>query len=208
MYLMNQNIEAKPKKRELTDRQYIAQQRRIDYRLPNIGFDFKQKLMQSYRDHLHHFDEHIQYAVTLQTNFVPAERPSQREWQFKVLKENFTYFANRLNAKIYKNGFKRKPDELSLLIIPVIQGALFSPYGTRTLHYHVALGNVPPSYSEESLNRLIKGIWKTCAVARDDVLTKPAGPGWQDYITAEVDEGHIECVDYDNWNVPIKALSH
>lgn len=204
---MNQILEAKPKKRALTDRQYIAQQKRIDYRLPDVNFEFRQKLMNGYCHHLHAFDAHIQYAVTLQTNFVPAERPTQREWQFKVLKENFRYFSNRLNYTIYRNGYKRKPDQFSLLILPVIQGALFSPYGLRTLHYHVALGNVPNTYSAERLNALIKDIWKAIAVARDDVLTKPAGPGWQDYMTAEVDEGHIECVDYDNWSVPYKALS-
>jgi len=44
-------------------------------------------------------------------------------------------------------------------------------------------------------------------VARDDTDTRPADPGWQTYITGEVEQGHIASIDYDNWHVPHEVLS-
>ena len=204
---MKLDLANRPNPRPMTGAQLNARRNRMARSMPSVSYDARRSIIASYCDHLHDHDHLIQYAVTLQTNLIPAETPRQLEWQFGVLKENFRHFCNRLNQDVYGNGHKRKPDQFSLLILPVIQGALFSPYGARTLHYHLALGNVPAELDFKTLSTLIRRNWKTVRVARDDTDTRPADPGWQTYITREVEQGHIASIDYDNWHVPHEVLS-
>ena len=161
---MKLDLANRPNPRPMTGAQLNARRNRMARSMPNVSYDARQSIIASYCDHLHDHDHLIQYAVTLQTNLIPAETPRQLEWQLSLLKENFRHFCNRLNQDVYGNGHKRKPEQFSLLILPVIQGALFSPYGARTLHYHLALGNVPAELDFKTLSTLIRRNWKTVRV--------------------------------------------
>jgi hypothetical protein len=159
-------------------------------------------LINAYRNAICRYGPHVQFAVTLHSKFVPGEPRSLLAWQTKQLVQQFHHVSNRVNAAIYGKGYKRNPDQHRLMMIPVIQGSAFDPLGRRTLHYHLALGNVPEHLASEHVHEIFRNAWKTVPAAQDNVLTKPADPGWQTYITGEMDDGIVDYVDIDNWFIP------
>lgn len=161
-------------------------------------------LIAAHRNMVHRYGSFVQFGVTLQSNFIPGETDGHLEWQISRMKEHFRHVCNRVNGAIYGNGFKRKPDQYRLMILPVIQGTTFSPFGERTLHYHIGIGNVPDQYSSHELRMLFREGWAMSPAARDDVDVKPADPGWTCYITGEMEDGVVAHMDIDNWFVPTK----
>lgn len=153
---------------------------------------------------VHRYGPFVQFGVTLQSNFIPGETVGHLEWQISRMKEHFRHVCNRVNGAIYGNGFKRKPDQYRLMMLPIIQGTPFSPFGERTLHYHIGLGNVPDEYGSQELCQLFREGWTISPAARDDVDVKPADPGWTCYITGEMEDGVVAHMDIDNWFVPTK----
>lgn len=159
-------------------------------------------LISAHRNAIRRYGPHVRFAITLHSKFVPGETRSLLAWQTKQLVQQFHHVSNRANAAIYGKGYKRNPDQHRLMMIPIIQGSGFDPLGRRTLHYHVALGNVPAYLGSEDVQLIFRSAWRTVPAAQDNVDTKPADPGWQNYITEEMDGGIVEYVDIDNWFIP------
>jgi hypothetical protein len=174
------------------------------YNLPSCLPEQRQSLIAAFRNLVHRYGPVVQFGVTLQSNFIAGETENHLGWQISRMKEHFRNVSNRVNRAIYGNGFKRKPNEYRLMMLPVIQGAQFSPFGKRTLHYHVGLGNVPAEHSSQSLRQLFRESWTMSTAARDDIDIRPADPNWPCYITGEMDDGVVAYLDIDNWYVPAK----
>jgi hypothetical protein len=127
--------------------------------------------------------DHVQYAVTLQTKLVVKRDRDLSEKQRISIEDDFRIFAKRLQREVYGMGHRRKPQKFSLMLLPILEGSLFSPEGLRTLHYHIGIGNVPA-----------------------DIDIKPGNQGWMSYITKEVEQGNVNCCDWLNAFVPEIAL--
>lgn len=148
----------------------------------------------------------IKVSMTLQTRLVVKRNKSLAEQQWINLQEDFHRFSSRLNYRFFGNGNRRKPHQFSLLVMPVIEGRLFSPEGHRTLHYHVGLGNLPEDQSLIGLRNIIHQEWAKTSFGMMDIEILPANTGWLHYITKEAGIGNIECVDWRNMFVPRAAL--
>jgi hypothetical protein len=196
--------EAQTQNRHIAGYRENARQQRRAYNLPSCTPEQRNALIAAFRNMVHRYGSFVQFGVTLQSNFIPGETNGYLDWQISRMKEQFRHVCNRVNGAIYGNGFKRKPDQYRLMMLPVIQGTPFSPFGKRTLHYHMGLGNVPDEYGSQALRQLFRESWTMSPAARDDVDVKPADPGWTCYITGEMEDGVVAHLDIDNWFVPSK----
>ena len=159
------------------------------------AFDF-------YLDH----SPRVQYAVTLQTKLVVKRGKDISEKQRISLDEDFRVFAKRLQRDVYGMAHRRKPQKFSLLLLPILEGGIFSPEGLRTLHYHVGVGNVPADMDITKLRKSIFNHWAKSAYGQMDIQIKPSNEGWMAYITKELDQGNLQCCDWLNAWVPEVAL--
>ena len=122
------------------------------------------------------------------------------------LEDDFRVFAKRLQREVYGMAHRRKPNKFSLMLLPSLEGSMFSPEGRRTLHYHVAIGNVPADMSADKLRKTIWDQWAKSAYGQMDIKFKPANEGWLSYITKEMEHGNTRCCDWGNTFVPECAL--
>ena len=149
---------------------------------------------------------HVQLAMTLQTECVIKSNPKAAELQICDIENQYRYFAKRLNYAFYKKGYKRSPDLHSLLMLPTLEGRGFSPDGDKTLHYHVAVGNLPAGLDLMRFKTLVRQLWVGTHYVKDDVVITPADEGWIEYITKELRGGNIACIDWPNATIPYDAL--
>lgn len=149
---------------------------------------------------------HIKWAVTLQTNLIPATTAKDRENQMISVSNGFVNFASRLNYKYYGKVSRRKPERYSLLLLPIVEGWLFSSHGERTLHIHVGVGNIPSGYKHSELRREIREAWLKIPVARDDTDMRPADSGFLDYIIKDLEKGCYEGFDLRSASIPHEVL--
>gem|GEM_PF-1184663 len=149
----------------------------------------------------------VRLALTLQTRLVVRRGAHLSEQQWIDLQEDFHRFLSRLNYRIFGNLNRRKPTRYSLLSLPVIEGRQFSPEGRRTLHYHVAFGNIPSQNSIYKFLDLVHEEWAQTKYGKMDIVVTPMDVGWLDYITKELETGNVECVDWRNTLAPRHVLS-
>ena len=150
---------------------------------------------------------HVKLGITLQTKCVIKTNPKAAEAQIFEIENEYRYFSNRLNYALYKKGSKRAPQLNTLLMLPTLEGRGFSPYGDRTLHYHVAVGNLPAGLDVLKFRNLVRDLWTKTKVGTDDVQVAPADDEWTTYITKELSCGNVECIDWPNASVPYEALN-
>ena len=165
-----------------------------------------QRQIEEVKKHYGQLSPYVQFAITLQTTLIVRRGAFEAEKQRIMLQEEFNHFRKRLNYYFFKKGNYRNPQINSLLILPVIEGSGFSPEGKRTLHYHVGLGNVPNHINDIELQKIIRDIWLKVKYSQDKIDLQPADPGWADYITKEVEQGNIDCIDWRNACIPHEAL--
>jgi hypothetical protein len=158
------------------------------------------------RKKLFPLSHHIKWAVTLQTNLIPAKYSLQREKQSEALAKDFRWFANRMNYYYYGKASRSKPETFSLLLLPIVEGWKFSPNGVKTLHFHVGVGNIPSGMKHGELRNKICEAWLTTANARDDIDMRPADSGFIDYIIKDLEDGCYEGFDLRSASIPYQAL--
>jgi hypothetical protein len=166
----------------------------------------KQRQMDAIFDFYVEHSPHVEYAVTLQTKLVVKRERDLSEKQRISLEDDFRIFAKRLQRDVYGMAHRRKPQKFSLMLLPTIEGSLFSPEGLRTLHYHVGIGNVPADMDMNKLRKSIFEHWAKTAYGQMDINIKPGNEGWISYITKEVEQGNTRCCDWQNAYVPGIAL--
>ena len=160
------------------------------------------KIMDSIFDFYLKYSSAVQYAVTFQTKLVINRDQYLGEQQMISISTDFSDFAKRVNRAVFGQANRRKPEIYSLLMLPTLEGSGFCPDGTRTLHYHVGVGNVPSHISEEKLRTIMFCEWSKTRLGQRDIKIMPGDEGWMGYITKEVDGGNIKCCDYANAYVP------
>jgi hypothetical protein len=117
------------------------------------------------------------------------------------------YFIRRLACKAYGNGaIRKKKHILHPTLITTIEGTLDNYSKNKTIHIHIALGNILTKQSkiktEEQLKQIIKECWIATEIGVEDIDIKNLhSERWLDYITKELYEGNIECVDWTNTHI-------
>lgn len=145
----------------------------------------------------------FQYMVTLQTKIKPAEKPILREYQVINLSQQFRHFRNRLNCRLFGLRATRKPKIYCALTMPIIEGFDKSEVGFHTLHYHVALGNIPEHISKDELLEWMKDTWRRTKYGKADVDIKVMRDDHKTYIAKEVVKNAGCGVDWLNVSIPL-----
>lgn len=148
----------------------------------------------------------MQYMVTLQTKLKPTDKADIRQVQVMNLSAELRHFLNRLNSELFGARATRKPSVYCVLSVPIIEGFDKSSYGFHTLHYHVALGNIPDHVSQEMLEKWMRDAWRRTKYGKSDIDVKVMRDDHKTYITKEVLKNEGEGVDWLNLSIPIVSL--
>jgi len=148
----------------------------------------------------------LQYMITLQTKLRPAEKRVLQEYQVMNLSAEFRHFSNRLNCELFGMRFTRKPKTFCVLSVPIIEGFGKSAHGFHTLHYHVAMGNIPEHFNEDALEKWMKDAWPKTKYGTSDIDVKVVRDDHKTYITKEVLKNEGEAIDWLNVSIPIITL--
>ena len=171
------------------------------------------QLQSASKDYLYLYAPHCTHALTLQMK-LPTLNASKARMSILLERARRTVrqFNRRIAVAANGNGATRKPNLYHPLIITTIEGTQNTYDRNRTLHAHIALGNVLTPQSkiktEAQLRQTIKDEWlKTTHGINDIVIEKMHSDGWINYITKEMQNGNMECVDWQNCHIPYAALS-
>ncbi len=171
-----------------------------------------QKLITATLKFLNIYAPYCTHALTLQTN-ISTYNVTKAKMQLlnEIAIRNTRYFVRRLATTAYGNGATRKTHTLHPLVISSIEGTLNNYDKNKTLHTHIALGNIltPQSHikTEEQLIKTIKTNWLATEIGVADIVIKKINSNdWINYITKELYEGNVDCVDWTNTHIPYKAL--
>lgn len=150
--------------------------------------------------------QHCSYAVTLQTVLsTHAVKPAQMDRHFEAVRQSLHQLRMRTNRALTGNGWRRNPAYLPIFV-PVIEGTLNTYDRNRTLHIHLAVGNLPARLTETELYATYRGCWLASKCAADDVvlaaLDTERRAGWLGYLTKEQRAGRTDTVDYYNTQIP------
>ena len=146
----------------------------------------------------------FQYAVTLHTRYRRLSSNVALELSADRTSHDFKFFANRLNYLIFKNAYKRDPENNRLLIVPCLDGMTFAANSGKTLHYHVGIGNVPETITIDLLEALVMKAWSKVQSARKNIDVRPCDPLWIFYSKKEAVMGNKMSIDWVNVSSPIR----
>ena len=146
----------------------------------------------------------FQYALTLHTKYSRSSSNVAVELNADKASQDFKFFANRLNYLIFKNAYKRDPENNRLLIVPCMDGLTFAAGSGKTLHYHVGIGNVPETITKEQLEALVLMAWSKVQSARKNIDVRPSDPWWIFYSKKEAVMGNKMSIDWVNVSSPVR----
>jgi hypothetical protein len=132
------------------------------------------------------------------------------EKRLDATRSSLNQFRLRLNRLLTGNGWLRN-DKYVTVFIAAIEGTQNTYDKNRTLHIHVALGNLPLAATNDLLEDGISQLWAATAVGTTDIkldkLTKGTEQRWNEYISKEAHKGNLEVIDYSNTQAPKHILA-
>ena len=152
------------------------------------------------------------HAITLQMKLPTLNASAERmECLLERARSTTRQFNRRLAVAAYGNGATRKPNLYHPLIITAIEGTLNTYDKNKTLHAHIALGNIltPNSkiQTEDQLKTIIRNEWLATDDGVDDIdIQQMTSERWMTYLTKEMNNGNMDCVDWQNCHIPHAAL--
>ena len=166
---------------------------------------------QAQQDYLASIAQHCSHALTLQTSLATQGASEALMLKnFETARQSLHQLRVRSNRALTGNGWQRNPRYLPIFV-PVIEGTVNTYDRNRTLHIHLAVGNLPERYTEKDLLGIYRGCWLSTACAADDVALIPlrinAKAGWGHYLTKEERQGRTDSVDYYNTQIPEHILA-
>lgn len=169
-------------------------------------------LKETTKQFLNIYAPYCTHALTLQMRLHTLDATERRMDKLNEVAIRTTrQFVSRLAYKAFGNGAKRKPNLYHPLVITAIEGTQNTYDKNRTLHAHIALGNILTAQSniqtEAELRETIKETWQatTYGINNIDIQTMHSN-GWITYITKEMNNGNMECVSWENTHIPHAAL--
>jgi hypothetical protein len=164
------------------------------------------------KDYLNLYAPYCTHAITLQTKLSTLNvSAKQMDNLLERASRTARQFTRRIAVVAYGNGAIRKPHLYHPLIITAIEGTTNTYDNNRTLHLHIALGNIltPTSriQTEQQLETAIRKEWLATADGVDDIdIQQMTSDRWITYITKEFEVGNAECIDWQNCYIPKAAL--
>ena len=164
------------------------------------------------KDYLNLYVPLCTHGITLQTNLYTLNASAKHmENLLERASRTARQFTRRIAVAAHGNGAIRKPHLYHPLIITAIEGTTNTYDKNRTLHLHIALGNIltPTSriQTEQQLETVIRNEWLATADGVDDInIQQLTGDRWTTYITKEFEDGNVECIDWQNCYIPKAAL--
>jgi len=150
--------------------------------------------------------KHCSHALTLQTCFatqnVCAEDMAKN---YDAVRQALHQLRMRSNRALTGNGWQRNARYLPIFV-PVIEGTTntYDPY--KTLHLHIAVGNLPERYTHADLYSIYSRCWRQIKYSKPDVVITAlqAGneAGWLHYCAKEQRQGRTDAIDYYNAQIP------
>jgi len=113
--------------------------------------------------------------------------------------QNFRHFRNKLNTKVFGNGYRRFKKQLQMLVIRED-----SPYHRHHLHCVI---EHPERYSFEEFSTLIKKVWSSTKFGYEQIhIEKPSShereDGWLSYIMKDYSKSDLSTsIDFENSTV-------
>ena len=169
------------------------------------------RAQQAQQGYLADIAQHCSYALTLHTTLKTFGRSQQNLLDdFETTRHCLHQLRVRSNRALTGNGWQRNPRYLPIFV-PVIEGTVNTYDRNRTLHIHLAVGNLPERYTEKDLLGIYRGSWLSTPCAADDVRLVPLWSnekaGWGHYMTKEERQGRTDSVDYYNTQIPKHILA-
>jgi len=169
-------------------------------------------LKETTKQFLNTYAPYCTHALTLQMRLNTLDATERRMDKLNEAAIRTTrQFVSRLAYKAFGNGAKRKPNLYHPLVITAIEGTQNTYDKNRTLHAHIALGNILTAQSniqtEAQLRQTIKDTWQATTYGIDNIdIQTMHSNGWITYITKEMNNGNMECVSWENTHIPHAAL--
>ena len=154
------------------------------------------------------------HALTLQTNLYTLNASDKKmDLMLERARRTVRQFNRRLAYMANGNGSIRKPNMYHPLIITTIEGTLNNYDRNKSLHAHIALGNIltPTSniQTEQQLHTAIQDAWLATYDGVNDIhIQEMTDERWITYITKEIYDGNKECIDWQNCHIPYAALTN
>ena len=169
------------------------------------------RAQQAQQSYLADIAQYCSYALTLHTTLKTFGRSQQDLLDdFETSRHSLHQLRVRSNRALTGNGWQRNPRYLPIFV-PVIEGTVNTYDRNRTLHIHLAVGNLPERYTEKDLLGIYRGCWLSTPCAADDVRLVPLWSnekaGWGNYLTKEERQGRTDSVDYYNTQIPKHILA-
>jgi hypothetical protein len=161
-------------------------------------------------DYLEKLAVHCDYAITLQT-CLPTYAVSEAtmEKRIELTRRSLFDFRLRFNRLMTGNGWRRNNNYLPIFLA-AIEGTQNTYDKNRTLHIHIAVGNLHQAATQELIADGIRQLWMATEIGTEDImvdrLTKDTEVRWIKYISKEAGAGNWQCIDYINTQVPQKIL--
>ena len=169
------------------------------------------RAQQAEQDFLADLAQYCSHALTLQTTLETHNvSTSLMEQYLDRARQSLHQLRMRSNRALTGNGWRRNPRYLPTFI-PVVEGTINTYDRNRTLHIHLAVGNLPERYTEGDLLGIYRGCLISTSCAADDVALIPLRinekAGWGHYLTKEEQQGRTDSVDYYNTQIPEHILA-
>ena len=113
--------------------------------------------------------------------------------------QNFRHFRNKLNTKVFGNGYRRFKKQLQMLVIRED-----SPYHRHHLHCVI---EQPQRFSFEEFSHLIWNVWNSTKFGYKEIhIEKPSSiereDGWLSYIMKDYSKSDLSTsIDFENSTV-------
>ena len=169
------------------------------------------RAQQAEQDFLADLAQYCSHALTLQTTLETHNvSTSLMEQYLDRARQSLHQLRMRSNRALTGNGWRRNPRYLPTFI-PVVEGTVNTYDRNKSLHLHIAVGNLPAGYTDEELHNVYRGCWLQAECAADDVVLVPMWlkqeAGWFQYSKKEERQGRIDCVDHYNSQIPKHVLA-
>jgi predicted DNA-binding protein with PD1-like motif len=151
------------------------------------------------------------YGMTLQTSLKTYNISHTKMTEnISIANDVMRDFRKKLNWLFTGNGYKRNPQYLPILVTS-LEGTLNTYDKNKTLHYHIAFGNIDANrLNVDFLEKLTK-LWIDTGIGTDNIkihpLTHGREHGWGAYISKEAWKGNADCIDLDNTQIPKHLLA-
>ena len=163
-------------------------------------------------DFLSNHSKHVTHVAVLHTPFYMYNASEYRiERMEEEARKQFWYFRRCFSQFLYGAKAHRKPRIYQPLMLTTIEGTRERNQKGLTIHYNIALGNIPSELTTDELREIVRHCWVDKAgMSKKKLYVEQAytnrQAGWIHYTNKEAEQGNIETWDFSNTQIPYLAL--